>query len=45
MGFSTYFYKNAGLSIEQAFNHTLPQYGLGFFGTIGSWLLMSYFGC
>lgn len=44
MGFSTYFYKNAGLPTEQAFNLTLAQYGLGFFGTIGSWVLMSYFG-
>lgn len=42
--FSTYFYKNAGLPTEQAFNLTLAQYGLGFFGTIGSWVLMSYFG-
>lgn len=40
MGFSTYFYKNAGLPTEQAFNLTLAQYGLGFFGTIGSWVLM-----
>ena len=44
MGFSTYFYKNAGLPTEQAFNLTLAQYSLGFFGTIGSWALMSYFG-
>ena len=44
MGFSTYFYKNTGLPTEQAFNLTLAQYALGFFGTIGSWVLMSYFG-
>ena len=44
MGFSTYFYKNAGLPTEQAFNLTLAQYSLGFFGTVGSWILMSYFG-
>lgn len=41
---STYFYKNAGLPTEQAFNLTLAQYSLGFFGTVGSWVLMSYFG-
>lgn len=44
MGFSTYFYKNAGLPTTQAFNLSLAQYALGFFGTIGSWVLMSYFG-
>lgn len=27
-----------------AYNLTLSQYALGFFGTIGSWVLMSYFG-
>lgn len=44
MGYSTYFYKNAGLSTDMSFNLTLSQYALGFFGTIGSWVLMSYFG-
>ena len=44
MGYSTYFYQNAGLPTEQAFNMSLGQYALGFFGTIGSWVLMSYFG-
>lgn len=44
MGFSTFFYQNAGLPTEQAFNLTLAQYGLGFIGTIGSWVFISYFG-
>lgn len=37
-------YKNAGLSTDMSFNLTLAQYGLGFIGTIGSWVLLSYFG-
>ena len=44
MGYSTYFYENAGLPTAQAFNFSMAQYALGFFGTIGSWVLMSYFG-
>ncbi|KAL8243672.1 hypothetical protein R6Q59_009930 [Mikania micrantha] len=43
MGFSTFFYKNAGLPTERAFNFTLAQYALGFFGALGSWVLMSCF--
>lgn len=44
MGFSTYFYKQAGLPTAQAFNLSIAQYALGMIGTIGSWVLMSYFG-
>ena len=44
MGFSTYFYKNADQPTSQAYNLTLVQFGLGFFSTIGSWVLMSYMG-
>ena len=44
MGFSTYFYENAGLPTSSAFTFTVIQYALGFFGTIGSWVLMAYFG-
>jgi MFS transporter, SP family, general alpha glucoside:H+ symporter len=44
MGYSTYFYKMAGLPTEQAFNLSLAQYALGFFGTVGSWGLMAYLG-
>ena len=44
MGYSTYFYKIAGLPTGQAFNLSLAQYALGFFGTIGSWGLMGHLG-
>ncbi|RMZ76424.1 hypothetical protein DV737_g4811, partial [Chaetothyriales sp. CBS 132003] len=44
MGFSTYFYQQAGLPTSQAFNFSIGQYALGFLGTVGSWVLMSYFG-
>jgi MFS transporter, SP family, general alpha glucoside:H+ symporter len=42
--YSTYFYKNAGLPTDQAFNLSLAQHALGFFGTIGSWVLVAHFG-
>jgi len=41
MGFSTYFYQQAGLPTEQSFNLSMAQYALGMVGTIGSWFLMS----
>lgn len=44
MGYSTYFYKQAGLEVSQSFNMTLGQYALGIFGTLFSWVLMSRFG-
>lgn len=44
MGYSTYFYKAAGLPEYQSFNMSLAQYGLGFFGTLFSWFLMTHFG-
>jgi SP family general alpha glucoside:H+ symporter-like MFS transporter len=44
MGWSTYFYKNAGLPEKQAFNMSLVQYALGAIGTVISWFLMSWFG-
>ncbi|TKX23137.1 general alpha-glucoside permease-like protein 1 [Elsinoe australis] len=44
MGYSTYFYQNAGLSTEHAFTMSLAQYGLGAIGTILSWFLMLKFG-
>lgn len=44
MGYSTYFYKQAGLSSENAFNMSLGQAGMGFCGTLFSWYLMSRFG-
>lgn len=44
MGYSTYFYKAAGLPNHQSFNMSLAQYALGFVGTLFSWLLMTHFG-
>lgn len=44
MSWSTYFFRQAGLPVEQAFNMSLAQYGSGFIGTILSWLLMRNFG-
>lgn len=44
MGASTYFYRQAGLSINNAFSLTLGQYAIGMVGTIGSWFLMVWFG-
>lgn len=44
IGFSTYFYTNAGIPDSQAFNMTLAGYGIGAFGTISSWFLMRWFG-
>jgi len=44
MGFSTYFYKQAGLPDVAAFDLTMVQYALGIIGTIGSWFLMSHAG-
>jgi SP family general alpha glucoside:H+ symporter-like MFS transporter len=41
MGFSTYFYKQAGLPDVAAFNLSMVQYALGIIGTIGSWFLLS----
>ncbi|KAL4878849.1 general substrate transporter [Aspergillus karnatakaensis] len=44
MGYSTYFYQQAGLDVSQSFNMSLGQYGLGIVGTVLSWVLMSRFG-
>ncbi|KAK9244375.1 general substrate transporter [Lipomyces tetrasporus] len=44
MGYSTYFYEQAGLPTTQSFNFTLIQYGLGAFGTMFSWFGMTYYG-
>ena len=44
MGYSTYFYLNAGLPTDKSFDMALAQYGIGFFGTLFSWVLMSRFG-
>lgn len=44
MGYSTYFYLSAGLSTSEAFNFTMIQYIIGFFGTFVAWGLMARFG-
>jgi SP family general alpha glucoside:H+ symporter-like MFS transporter len=44
MGYSTYFYEQAGLSTEGSFDLSLAQYAIGIIGTVFSWVLMSYFG-
>ncbi|KAK6345779.1 hypothetical protein TWF718_007685 [Orbilia javanica] len=44
MGYSTYFFEQAGLDPKNAFNMAMAQYGLGMIGTISSWVFMTYFG-
>ena len=44
MAYSTYFYQAAGLAEERSFDMSLAQYGIGFVGTLLSWVLMSRFG-
>ncbi|GAB7350243.1 hypothetical protein MBLNU459_g0893t1 [Dothideomycetes sp. NU459] len=44
MTYSTYFFEQAGLSTENAFNLGLAQYGLGVIGVFTSWALMPWFG-
>jgi MFS transporter, SP family, general alpha glucoside:H+ symporter len=44
MGYSTYFYEQAGLDSSNAFTFTMIQYVLGFVGTIVAWTLMAHFG-
>lgn len=44
MGFSTYFYEQAGLNTSNAFTLSLVQYSLGAIGVFCSWGLISRFG-
>ena len=44
MGYSTYFFQQAGLGPSDAFDIAMGQYALGAVGTIISWYLMSRFG-
>ncbi|XPS72678.1 hypothetical protein M3J09_004839 [Ascochyta lentis] len=44
MGFSTYFYEQAGLGARHAFTLSLAQFALGLLGVLASWLLLSYLG-
>jgi MFS transporter, SP family, general alpha glucoside:H+ symporter len=44
MGYSTYFYQQAGMAIDNSFSMSLGQYAIGAVGTMSSWFLMQYFG-
>ncbi|KAK9442266.1 mrt [Metarhizium brunneum] len=44
MGYSTYFYQQAGMDVENSFSMSLGQYALGAVGTIFSWFLMGRWG-
>lgn len=44
MGYSTYFYQQAGLSTSNSFTFTIVQYVLGLLGTLGSWTASKKFG-
>ncbi|EKG10568.1 Sugar/inositol transporter [Macrophomina phaseolina MS6] len=44
MGFSTYFYQQAGMSTEHSFTMSMGQYALGAVGTVFSWCLMGWCG-
>ncbi|KAL2195301.1 sugar transporter-like protein [Corynascus similis CBS 632.67] len=44
MGYSTYFYQQAGMAVENSFSMSLGQYALGAVGTFTSWFLMQWFG-
>ncbi|PWN30235.1 putative maltose permease [Jaminaea rosea] len=40
MGYSTYFFKQAGMSTENAFNMSIGLFAVGFVGTVSSWFVM-----
>ncbi|PMD15660.1 sugar transporter [Hyaloscypha hepaticicola] len=40
MGYSTYFYQQAGLATAASFDLSMAQYALGMIGTVASWFLM-----
>jgi len=44
MGYSSYFYEQAGMSTANSFTMTMGQFSLGAIGTMFSWLLMQWFG-
>ncbi|KAK6868279.1 Maltose permease MAL61 [Candida tropicalis] len=39
MGYSTYFYQQAGVAVSMSFTFSIIQYCLGIAGTLGSWFL------
>lgn len=44
MGFSTYFYQQAGMDVADSFSMSLGQYAIGAVGTVASWFLMKALG-
>jgi SP family general alpha glucoside:H+ symporter-like MFS transporter len=44
MGYSTYFFTQAGLPEAMSFNMSIVQYAIGLVGTLSSWFLMPKFG-
>lgn len=44
MGYSTYFYQQAGMDVSDSFSMSLGQYAIGAVGTVFSWFLMSWAG-
>ncbi|KAF7557172.1 hypothetical protein G7Z17_g953 [Cylindrodendrum hubeiense] len=44
MGYSTYFYQQAGMDVENSFSMSLGQFAIGAVGTVFSWFLMGKFG-
>ncbi|KHO00457.1 MRT, a raffinose family of oligosaccharides transporter [Metarhizium album ARSEF 1941] len=44
MGYSTYFYQQAGMAVANSFSMSLGQYALGAVGTVCSWFLMGRWG-
>lgn len=44
MGYSTYFYEQAGLDTSNAFTMSMCQYALGALGTFAAWFMMSRYG-
>ncbi|KAI1259477.1 raffinose family of oligosaccharides transporter [Xylariaceae sp. FL1019] len=44
MGYSTYFYRQAGMAVDNSFTMTMGQYAIGAVGTVVSWFLMQWFG-
>jgi len=44
MGFSTYFFEQAGMTTDNSFSMSMGLYAIGAVGTISSWFLMKWFG-
>ncbi|KAH8899863.1 general substrate transporter [Thozetella sp. PMI_491] len=44
MGYSTYFYRQAGLDLNSSYTLTVAQYALGAVGTVLSWFMMQWAG-